>query len=211
MKEKMLALSGIKRRERILRYKFYQDAQKSLIGDIIVRSIISLRLKLQNSRITLSYSDKGKPYLSGCSHFFFNVSHAGDWVVAAFSDHEVGIDVERIKKINYNVAEQFFSQNENDHLSELEGAEKLDYFFDLWTMKESYLKYTGKGLSEPLNSFTVSRSGDSFILKHSRLNEEVFLKQYYLQEGYKLAVCSGVDSFYGNIQFVDINECIKSL
>ena len=35
--------------------------------------------------------------------------------------------------------------------------EKINYFYDLWTLKESYIKTIGKGLYTPLNSFSIKR------------------------------------------------------
>jgi len=209
LKEKMLSFLDSERRDRILRFRFQEDAQRSLLGDIMVRSIISKKLNLKNKQITFNLSDKGKPSIVGHPNLFFNISHAGTWVVAAFSDYEVGIDVELIKKINYNVSDIFYSEEENKALNKLRGKKKLEYFFDLWTMKESYLKYTGKGLSEPLNSFTVVKSENKFTLSHKSINKNVFLKQYDLEKGYKLAVCSEVDDFNENLSLTSVEECLK--
>ncbi len=211
LREKMLSLLGNKRKERVSKFRFHKDAQRSILGDIMVRSVISEKLQIKNNQITFHISERGKPSLSGYHELFFNASHAGDWVVAVFSDHEIGIDVERIKKISYNVAEQFFSSEENIKLNNLEGEAKLEYFFDLWTMKESYLKYTGKGLSEPLNSFTVKKSENRFTLSHSNIKEIVYLKQYDFEKGYKLAVCSAVNDFSEEIKVLDIEECLEQL
>ncbi|MCD4679027.1 MAG: 4'-phosphopantetheinyl transferase superfamily protein, partial [Bacteroidales bacterium] len=206
-RERILSLLDENRRKRILKFVFPNDAQRSLLGDLMVRAFISKELNLKNSRITFNLSDKGKPYLTGYPNLFFNVSHAGEWVVVAFSENNIGIDVERIKKINYNVAELFFSKEENLNLNNLSGKEKLEYFFDLWTMKESYLKYTGKGLSEPLNSFTVEKTGSKLHLSHPSSKEKVFLKQYELDKGYKLSVCSSVNDFPESIRHLKIDEC----
>lgn len=210
-RERILSLLDENRRKRILKFVFPNDAQRSLLGDLMVRAFIAKELNLKNSRITFNLSDKGKPYLAGYPNLFFNVSHAGEWVVVAFSDYNVGIDVERIKKINYNVAELFFSKEENLNLNNLSGKDKQEYFFDLWTMKESYLKYTGKGLSEPLNSFTVKKSNKHFTLSHHTANERVYLKQYIVDEAYKLAVCSSVNDFPESIRHSKIDECLNWL
>lgn len=210
-KETMLSLVDEKRRERILKFKFNNDAQRSLLGDMMLRFIISQKLNLDNDKINFTISDKGKSSLKDHPELHFNVSHAGNWAVAAFSEQNVGIDVEIIKNIKYNIAEQFFSSVEIMALNKLEGKDKLEFFFILWTMKESYLKYTGKGLSEPLNSFTITKTGNSFTLSHHKINEKVFLKQYYLDGGYKLAVCSAIDSFNKEIIKLNIEAVIGSL
>ncbi len=59
-------------------------------------------------------------------------------------------------------------------------------------MKESYLKYTGKGLYGASQFFYNKKSGKNFTLSHPTSNESVYLKQYEIDKGYKLAVCSEI-------------------
>lgn len=75
------------------------------VGRLLIRKAISESLQIPFSKILLSRSDKGRPYLA-CSSgdstrpvFDFNISHQGDYVVlAAESSNHVGIDLMRIDR-----------------------------------------------------------------------------------------------------------------
>lgn len=53
------------------------------------------------------------------------------------------------------IAKRFFCDNEIKYITKAES--EIDYrFFETWTKKESYVKYTGNGLSTPFKSFNVT-------------------------------------------------------
>ena len=95
--------------------------------------------------LSYSYSKYGKPYLKGKENIYFNVSHSRDYVVCAFSDNEVGIDIQVHKKWKKELAQRFFSEEDKKLLARLEneGFAPSEMFFCMWTVKESYMKLTG--------------------------------------------------------------------
>ena len=97
--------------------------------------------------------------------FFFNVSHAGDYVVGVLSDCEVGCDIEKNANAPLEVAEHYFYHSELAYIKAAKNKDKA--FFTLWTLKESYMKMTGRGMSLPLDSFEVVPTADGFVLGKS--------------------------------------------
>ena len=93
----------------------------------------------------------GKPYLPGYPGLHFNLSHSGPWGVCALSKAPVGVDVELVRPLRYDLARRFFTPGEQAWLRGRPEGE----FFRLWTRKESFLKALGKGLTLPLDSFSV--------------------------------------------------------
>jgi 4'-phosphopantetheinyl transferase len=67
----------------------------------------------------------------------------------------VGIDVENVSERDASiaVAERYFAPQEIEDLNALPRAMQSRRFFELWTLKESYIKARGMGLSLPLNRF----------------------------------------------------------
>ena len=96
---------------------------------------------------------------------FFNVSHAGDYVVGVLSDCEVGCDIEKNANAPLEVAEHYFYHSELAYIKAAKNKDKA--FFTLWTLKESYMKMTGRGMSLPLDSFEVVPTADGFVLGKS--------------------------------------------
>ncbi len=90
----------------------------------------------------LSIKPYGKPYLKKgpC----FNLSHTHGAVAAAFSETEVGLDMEEIRSYLPTLPKRVLSAGEFSWFQEC-GELKKD-FFTLWTLKESYLKFLGSGL-----------------------------------------------------------------
>ena len=103
----------------------------------------------------LKWGKHGKPYLKSAH---FNISHSGREVLLAFSlDCELGVDVEKVRKIEH---QKFVKQFHEEELKDFEEAKiSRDRFFEYWTRKESVIKAIGKGLKKPLIDFQVRSTG----------------------------------------------------
>jgi 4'-phosphopantetheinyl transferase len=180
-----------------------------MLAELLSRFIISQKLGLVPHSIVFSRSKNGKPFLEN-NIVRFNLSHSGDWVVMSIAEAEVGIDAELIRPINYHIAERFFSKDEVTILNSKEGDEKLAYFFDLWTLKESYLKLIGTGLTRSLSSFTVHMNSGEFVISEegNKMNTKIFFRQYSLSENYKLSVCSYTNQFDPGLKLISVNDLL---
>ena len=105
--------------------------------------------KYNNTKIVKTF--KGKPYFKHIPDLFFSISHKDDLTVIAFSNYEVGVDVEKIKKADLRVIKRFLKE-EADYITECDSDWR---FFEVWTKKEAYLKCKGTGLSGGLKSVNV--------------------------------------------------------
>ena len=193
-----LGFVGKKKEERIMKFLRREDAERSLVGDVLIRVLICDHLGLHNSDIFFSYNEFGKPSLEYDTAFDFNLSHSGKWVACAIDTSPLGIDVECIRDIDFSIAERFFSHIEYGDIMERVGNSRLEYFYDLWTLKESYIKARGMGLSIPLSSFTIRKENGS-ITCYSELEETWYFRQYNIDPDYKFSVCANNIKFPGDI------------
>jgi 4'-phosphopantetheinyl transferase len=192
-------------------YKFSAGRQRKILGEMLLRGILHREFNINPNQIKTDLTTNGKPVLLSHPEIHFNISHSGQWVVVAFSSSQVGVDVEKIRKVNLNIARRFFSEEENRALFSLPANKQTDYFFDLWTLKESFLKALGTGLTKPLKSFTVMRSGETYRLSGSDAGRHFRMKQLHIDRGYKLSVCSIHDKISEHFSVLYINDLLELL
>ncbi|MCB5034016.1 4'-phosphopantetheinyl transferase superfamily protein [Streptococcus mutans] len=137
-------------RKQILRYQFWQDRQRSLLGHLLSRYAIVQEYALTNKEIQIRRHAYGKPYIKDYSQIHYNISHSGEWVVVAIGKSPIGIDVENRREDWDLIGERVFSESEK-YWSQNSYKRKAI----LWTIKEAYVKYLGTGLSKSLNSFSI--------------------------------------------------------
>jgi len=203
--DKLLRYISSEKKARLSRFYRFEDAQRSLLGDLLARYTICRRLGIKNSDLVFGLSDYGKPILLVPSGINFNIAHSGNWVVCAVNDNPVGIDVEVMKPIDLQIAKSYFSQEEYDTLINQPPEMRMKYFYSLWTLKESYIKAEGKGFSIPLGSFTIQ--ADMNIISRSTGSKDYNFLLHNLDSTTICATCS-VDKhlqkyFYNLEQFVE--------
>lgn len=87
----------------------------------------------------------------------FNLSHTRGLVAVAVSPIAglpLGVDVERLdREVDLRVADNYFDPREVAWLAGLPEPARPEGFLRLWTLKEAFIKATGKGLTQDLGSF----------------------------------------------------------
>ena len=120
------------------------------------------------------FNEYGKGFFPSVSDVFqYNISHSGNYAVCAvnYGPEQIGCDIEKIRKVNLDVAKRFFTSNEYDTvMSCLSEERQTEMFFRVWTLKESFIKAMGTGLSTPMNSFEIDFSDpdDISIIQNSK-------------------------------------------
>ncbi|PEC35313.1 4'-phosphopantetheinyl transferase [Bacillus cereus] len=192
------------KKERMKRLLNSCDVNRTLIGDLLIRSLICQKYKINNEEIRFKYNEYGKPFVENFSDFHFNLSHSGEWVVCTTANFNVGIDIEKVSEIEaLKLAKEFFSADEFYDISNMNSDEQINYFYDLWTLKESYIKTIGKGLYTQLNSFSIKKESRALIL-YKNIPKNFYFKQYNIDPNYKLSACATRDEFPQEIIIKDI-------
>ncbi|MGP1471747.1 MAG: 4'-phosphopantetheinyl transferase family protein [Schwartzia sp. (in: firmicutes)] len=145
------------RQEALFRYASPVVRTRSLWGELLSRYLVAAAGGSPPFSLTICRHPKGKPY-SPDSRFFFNWAHSGDWVLAGVGSSPLGVDVERTRREKswLAVAERFFRDEEKQTIAAASEEARGDLFLRYWTMKESYLKYTGEGLSGGIKDVDVA-------------------------------------------------------
>lgn len=200
------------KQERVKKFSRFDDAKRVLLADILVRSVIASELKVNSKTIEFNANKYGKPLLKRDCGLHFNVSHSGDWIVCAVDNEPIGIDIEKLRPVELEFATQFFSEEEYKILMSKSPEDQQHFFFDLWTLKESYVKAVGRGLSMPLNSFTVSflEKGEITVKSGNKLANWA-LKQYDLDPEYRMSVCATHKAFPNNVIIKKLKDVCSEL
>ncbi|ADM69316.1 4'-phosphopantetheinyl transferase sfp [Paenibacillus polymyxa E681] len=198
---------SLEKQHKLDRFLHREDALRGLYADVLLRWLACRQLKVSNASLQFTYNVFGKPSLINAPAFHFNVSHSGKWVVCAIDDHPLGIDIEQLRPIDFEVGRVCFSDTEYDALMRQDADNRLSYFYDLWTLKESFVKAEGQGLTLPLKSFSFELKAQPSIgfTTEGFTTEYCHFRQYELDQDYKMAVCAAHDQFAQQVQQIDIN------
>lgn len=155
------------------------------------RSLLAFGLKEEYGRVYSVRQDKGgKPVLEEPG-VFFNISHTCGVVVCAVCDRVVGIDAERIRPFDKRLMRRVCTEEEQAYIYQGVREEICrQRFFRLWTLKESYLKATGRGISLPMRevAFSLEETVDGGLCIHSDRPDWQF-GQFLYGGRYVVSVC----------------------
>ena len=126
---------------------FQKDRNRFVRDRVNLKKILSQYIGSCPGDVRVSYKENGKPYLKN-SGIEFNVSHSRDLSVYAISKSEIGVDIEKIREIPYleEIVRHFFTEKEADQVNSMEGLQRAEIFFKIWTQKEAIGKMLGLGL-----------------------------------------------------------------
>lgn len=198
-------------RAKIIRLKRQGDACRALHSIVLLRTVFKMHFNIEMCEDMMEYNAYGKPFISSYPSFHFNLSHSGHWVVCAVDSRPIGIDIEQIQAIDFSsIVRNYFCADEYKELMSRPDSEQLDYFYYLWTIKESHVKALGKGLAIPFNSFAITGSGNNLRIQYPHQSNNFsdgvwFCKPYILEPGYKMAVCAMHNTFPREPVIVDID------
>lgn len=178
------------RRKKTDSLRLRKDRMLSLGAELLLLQGLK-RFGLNLNEMIYHYGENGKPYLTGVHDVHFNLSHSDEIVICAISPWEIGCDVERLHDINVEIAKRFFCETEYDMINREKTAEKKqEMFFRLWTLKESFIKATGMGMSMPMKSFCINIGKDGISVKQDLNQKTYYFQEFNFLRDYKCSLCS---------------------
>lgn len=182
------------RRKKASIYIGIEDQIRSLYSEIFLRKILK---EYDILDFEIEENEYSKPYLKE-QNIFFNISHSGEYLICGVSEREVGVDIEKIGELaSLEIADMFFYEEEKRYLEK--SKHKISDFYKIWTLKESYIKFLGKGLSKDLKEFYFKLDNQKIKLIDNKKEIDINIFSNKI-EGYFLAI-----SFLGEDK-VDIVE-----
>lgn len=154
-------------REREARFVFERDRDAFLLAHALVNSTLAELVGAAADALCFELGKHGRPELvqrDRAPRLRFNLTHTDGLVACAFAlEHDVGVDVEHVdRRVGIaEVAPRVFSLDERRGLdAQPSESARRARFFELWTLKESYIKAIGKGLAAPLTEITFELGAD---------------------------------------------------
>lgn len=152
-----------------------QEKTEKLVKLAAEKYINEKKVPAEGISMEICRGEKGKPVFTELP-LVFSVSHTSDLWVCLISEgpESVGVDVQTIKKVHSErIMKSYFSADEIDYVSDA----GEDAFFQIWTRKEAYAKYTGIGLNRKLAEISTLN------------NDEVKFVDFDIRSGIKGSCC----------------------
>jgi 4'-phosphopantetheinyl transferase len=169
------------------RFRFELERRLFLATRALVRTVLSNYSAVSPRDWRFVTNEHGKPVISAPTTtpaIHFNVANTPGLVVCVVSvAHEsIGVDAERIdREVEIaELAERCFSLSDADRIRALPAPQQPGLFFAYWTLKESYVKARGLGLTVPLGQFSF-RVGDEIAVEFEEdLDDDASLWRFAL-------------------------------
>lgn len=118
---------------------------------------------------------EGKPFFPEKPELKFNISHSGEHCAIIISDSVCGVDIEELRPFPQRVLKRICTHEEQKYLSLLAEKEQETAKWMLWTLKESYVKAIGKGLSFGMKNISFTNlpnveSSEKFVIEDKSIS-----------------------------------------
>ncbi len=134
------------------RFKVESARRQHLAARALARTTLSRYADVEPRRWEFSASPEGKPEIAGpagAPPLRFNLSHTRGLVACVVTlGLDAGVDVERPARPLRDpmaLARHGFAPAEREALARRRGRARRELFYDLWTLKEAYVKARGAG------------------------------------------------------------------
>jgi 4'-phosphopantetheinyl transferase len=195
------ALLSAHERAKQARFRLARDQRRYLVTRALVRTVLSRYRAVRPEDWGFSAGPRGRPHISAPQlepALEFNIAHSADLVMLGVtSGAALGVDVESVatRDVDIEGLDRYFAAEESAALLALPAAERRRRFFELWTLKESYIKARGMGLAIALDAFRFELPGERGLTLHMRpqLHDSPRhwrLWQLTLRPDYLAAVCA---------------------
>ncbi len=145
-------------------------------------------IRIDDKALEIVRDRYGKPSFLHYPRIHFSIAHTKQLWACAFFEEKIGLDIENEKNVDHHkIAKRFF------HPQEAAFIHDSFSFYRLWTAKESYVKYIGRGIDEHFSKISVLPGHKEMIDRKEELSWKqagVFFHSLILEDGSFLCVCT---------------------
>lgn len=152
-------------RARLQSFRVAEARTQFLVGRALVRTAVSKQIGVNPAALEIAIGARGRPRFTAppaACRYAFSLSHTTGLVVCAVSEGaDVGVDVEHPNK-QRNVrdfAKKVLTSSELEDTFSRPSQEIMERFLTYWTLKESYAKLRGEGLTIGFDKLRFDLSG----------------------------------------------------
>lgn len=188
------------------RFHFDKHRRHYIASHGMLRKILGSYLNLDPNHIQFKYSQLGKPTLALVENqipLSLNLSHSNELALCAVTlNRSIGIDIEFVRP-DFDlvfIAKHFFLPREYELINSFPFDQRQNAFFNLWTLKESYLKATGEGIGglEKVEFSMFSKESIQVIInnENTRVAKYWTIQQFTPSKGYTAGLAVEGNSNY---------------
>ena len=160
--ENLNSLLSVQRYQKVQRLRSNSGRDASAAAYLLLRFAL-FEVYGINEPVEFELAAKGKPTLKVYPDIHFNLSHSQGVAACVVADFEVGVDVQNVRKVSGKTAKRVLTKEEYEVLLTTNNPD--DYFCKIWTIKESYVKMTGQGITAELGEISAEQIENIFAFK----------------------------------------------
>jgi 4'-phosphopantetheinyl transferase len=174
--------------ERAQRYFQEKDRLRFKLCRISLRILLAKYLQTDPACLVFREGPNKKPFFNDELHF--NVSHSEEMILITVSSKPVGVDVEKIR-FRFPLEELIREIASPEELEIYrESSDTLDFFYYLWTRKESLLKASSKGIEDSLNRLNVLDGRRTLPAELIGSDQDWFIGSFKMNGDYRGCIAS---------------------
>ncbi len=117
-----------------------KNFKQFVIGEMLLEVLLK-KNNINYDDVNIEYNINGKPLIINYP-LNYNISHSDNMVICGVCELPIGVDIQKKKVINLDVKKVFCSKKELGYI------DSVDRFYELFSLKESYLKMNGLKIND---------------------------------------------------------------
>jgi len=160
--ESVMYLLSEQRRMKVRRIQSSAGKKASAVVYLLLRCALKSLYGIDRI-VDFEYVKNGKPVLKDYPQIHFSLSHTQNAAACVVADIPAGVDVQQIKPISDKVAKRVLTVEEFKNFKD--SVTPDEYFCEMWTIKESFLKQSGKGIAVEMREISAGSISDKMVFK----------------------------------------------